>query len=285
MESIRMQGLLHPIILRPKDGTGYLLVAGRHRLEAIRKLHDAGHWTSSAIRAEIVEMDDDAAVLAEIDENLIRADLTPAERAMHIARRKELYEELHPETKQGGAPGKAGGGKDTKPAKLATFAEDTARKTGESRRKVERDATRGKKVKVLADIAGTSLDQGDQLDALAKLSEKEQRDLADRAKAGENVSAKKIVRVRQLADEGKKSRQKPDPDVNVSASGVATLNTPIRHDKVEVKAFADYVREHADFKIIHQSVKEFERTDFNKDIDDIAAWMTKLLDYRKGRFS
>src|SRR5215468_8945529 len=76
-ESIRMQGLLHPIIVRPKDGTGYLLVAGHHRLEAIRNLHKAGHWPSGSIRAEIVgEMDDDAARLAEIDENLIRADLT-----------------------------------------------------------------------------------------------------------------------------------------------------------------------------------------------------------------
>ena len=38
---------------------------------------------------------------AEIDENLIRADLTPAENALHTARRKELYEKLHPETKKG----------------------------------------------------------------------------------------------------------------------------------------------------------------------------------------
>jgi hypothetical protein len=47
----------------------------------------------------------DGAELAEIDENLIHIDLTPAERAMHITRRKELYEKLHPET-QKGATGK-----------------------------------------------------------------------------------------------------------------------------------------------------------------------------------
>jgi ParB family chromosome partitioning protein len=67
----------------------------------------------------------DEAELAEIDENLIRAELSPAERALHIGKRKELYEKVHPETKKGGAPGKAGGGKKSKTAKLATFARNT----------------------------------------------------------------------------------------------------------------------------------------------------------------
>jgi hypothetical protein len=45
------------------------------------------------------------AQLAEIDENLVRADLSPAENALHIAKRKEIYERIHPETKQGSTPG------------------------------------------------------------------------------------------------------------------------------------------------------------------------------------
>lgn len=42
------------------------------------------------------------ALLAEIDENLIRSELSPAERALHTSRRKELYDAVHPETKNGG---------------------------------------------------------------------------------------------------------------------------------------------------------------------------------------
>src|SRR5262249_32862809 len=131
----------------------------------------------------------DAALLAEIDENLIRADLTPAERAAHVGRRKELYEKLHPEAKHGG---------DRKSAKrssrqvgdLKRFTKDAAKKTGQSERKLQRDVTRAKKVAVLPDIVGTSLDHGQELDALAKLPPDEQRELAEKAKSGANVSAK-----------------------------------------------------------------------------------------------
>ena len=55
---------------------------------------------------------------------------------------------------------------------------------------VARDVTRAKKVAVLDDIAGTCLDKGDEIDALGKLPEGEQRKLATAARAGEKVSAK-----------------------------------------------------------------------------------------------
>jgi ParB-like nuclease domain len=103
-ESILQQGLLHPIRLRPRshNGSGYILIAGQHRLEAARKLHKR-KLGPDHIRAEIVDdLDANAALLAEIDENLLRADLSPIERALHVARRKELYELEHPKTVHGG---------------------------------------------------------------------------------------------------------------------------------------------------------------------------------------
>jgi hypothetical protein len=151
-ESIKQRGrLLQPIVVRPRNGAdnGYWLVGGWHRLEAVRKL---GH---DCIEAKVLDgVDADAALLAEIDENLIRAELSPAERKLHIARRKELYDA------QPSAP-KRGGDRRSKSPKetLKSYVDDTAAKTGKGRSTVARDVTHTKQVVVLSDIARTSLRQ------------------------------------------------------------------------------------------------------------------------------
>lgn len=77
----------------------------------------------------------------------VGGELTPSQRAKLIAKRKAAYEAVHPETKQGGRPGKAGGGK-AKAANLAGFATDTASKTGKPLRTIERDITRSRKLAI-----------------------------------------------------------------------------------------------------------------------------------------
>ena len=187
--SMRAVGLLQPIVLRPRQGAGYLLIAGRHRICAAEKLK----WTE--IRATILEdIDADLAELAEIDENLIRADLSSAEQALHHARRKKLYEALYPQTKHGGDRSSSRQNGD-----LKRFTRDTASKTGKSERSIQRNVARAKRVDVLKEIVGTSLDKGDEIDALAKLPESEQRELANLASEGRKVSAK--TRVKQIARE------------------------------------------------------------------------------------
>ena len=124
--SIEQVGLLQAILLTPD----LRLVAGAHRVAACKLL---GHET---IRAEIVDLDDLDRELAEIDENLIRNELTALERGEHLARRKAIYEALHPETRQGGLPGAPGGGKQAKTETISGFAEDAAEKTGVTDRAV-----------------------------------------------------------------------------------------------------------------------------------------------------
>jgi len=194
-ESMRVNGLLNPIIVRRAQvfvgivREGYKVVAGNHRVSAARALG----WTH--IDAFIHEGDELTAELAEIDENLQRAELTPAQRAAAIHRRKEIWETLNPEN---GANCPTSGGRGNK-----GFAGDTATKTGEDKRNIN------KAVKVaealgpdIHEVVGTSLDKGVELDALKELPAEERRELIDRAKAGEQVSA----RSPRLSDDGRLGR-------------------------------------------------------------------------------
>ena len=91
-------GQQSPISVRPDpdDPALFILVAGAHRLEAARKLA----WPQ--IEAIVIDPGDQQHRLVEIDENLMRAELTPLDRARFLAERKRIYLELHPESRHGG---------------------------------------------------------------------------------------------------------------------------------------------------------------------------------------
>src|SRR5262249_47234281 len=138
-ESMASIGLQTPISIWAPDDYTVILVAGRHRLAAAEKLG----WVSIDcvfVNDLATEIDRE---LWEIDENLCRAQLTPTQHAQHLARRKELYEAKYPETRAGvaGAEAKHRGATD----KLS-FAADTAAKTGQSERNIQRATRRGEKI-------------------------------------------------------------------------------------------------------------------------------------------
>ena len=91
-DSIAEVGLLNPITV----DCGHTLIAGLHRLEAAKLLG----WTE--IECTVRGLEGLQAELAEIDENVVRADLSPVDFGDLLMRRKEIYEMLHPETKNGG---------------------------------------------------------------------------------------------------------------------------------------------------------------------------------------
>lgn len=108
-----------------------------------------------------------------IDENLCRAELSPADRATQTARRKVIYLELHPET----AAGKAGAEARWNAAdnlSVASFAAATAEAVGKDERSVRRDAERGEKVseEALNLVRGTALDTGSYLDKPKRIDER-----------------------------------------------------------------------------------------------------------------
>ncbi|MBC06325.1 ParB/RepB/Spo0J family partition protein [Thalassospira sp.] len=136
-DSIRQCGrVLQPITISRKFATRdalrpeMTLLAGAHRLAAAKL---AG---LDVIPAEIVDdIKPLQAKLIEIDENLLRHELNPLDRAVFLAERKRIYEELHPETKAGvaGAKAKHGSASDT-----MSFAKDAADRLGFNPRTIER---------------------------------------------------------------------------------------------------------------------------------------------------
>lgn len=190
-------GLLNPITVyeRPviQAGVsvdGYGLVAGGHRLAAYKVI---GY---DEIPACIVELTDLERQIAECDENLCGPKLTAVELARFTKRRKDAYEALHPETKHGinqHTSSRQVGDSESRSenSDVGRFTADTAAKTGQSERAIQRNAERGEKVidEVMDFIRGTKLDTGVYLDKLKKLSPNEQVQAAKRDLAMEKKRA------------------------------------------------------------------------------------------------
>lgn len=84
-DSMAAIGLQQPITIWVDAKDMGHLIAGRHRLEAARKLG----WED--IDAIVVELSKHDRTLWEIDENLVRADLSDDEKRNHLRRRKRLW--------------------------------------------------------------------------------------------------------------------------------------------------------------------------------------------------
>lgn len=132
-KSIADVGLLNPITV----GSDHTLIAGLHRLEAIKLLG----WTE--VECTVCDIDSIRAELAEIDENVIRRSLSSIESNKLLARRKVLYETIHPETIARNRSGHVSNHKGSSDnmalePKVKSFVEDTAEKLGVSTRTIER---------------------------------------------------------------------------------------------------------------------------------------------------
>jgi len=215
MESILAVGVLQPILVvavKGEDGAEHMrLVAGRHRLEAAKRLGLA------AINCTVLEYDGHLLVqLAEIDENLIR-NTSAAKHALLTGRRRQIITELAAQdgtlSQSATASSQALRRTGQKPGSVR----DQANKTGESKDKIHRSNTRFKTLgsSILESIIGTSLDTGAELDALMKLSEAIRDDLVNRVAADPKVkvSAKRELRKEKLAANEESRHERPVSEI------------------------------------------------------------------------
>jgi len=102
MHSIEEVGQFYTRILVRRTPKGDFLIDGAHRLEAMRRMGRQN------IPAVVIRCTDEMADFLETDANLNRADLTPLDLAVFLSTWRRVYQNMHPETKQGyaGAAGR-----------------------------------------------------------------------------------------------------------------------------------------------------------------------------------
>jgi DNA modification methylase len=187
-ESIDSLGLLELPGVRPGP------VEGRFRpVYGRRRLRDCKRKGWKKIPCIVLRVDDRTAELAAIDENLVRAELTVLERADYLRRRKEIYEEMHPEAvrPKGDRPPK---NRET----VSSFSRDAAKKTGVSSRAVEKDVEIASKLTEPTKRILRPTEVANQTTVLARLARLEPREQLAAAKLlakGQATSVKAATRI------------------------------------------------------------------------------------------
>lgn len=186
-QSMESNGLLQPVLARAapvlRGGVfvpGHRLIAGAHRVVAARRLG----WLTIEARIIDQSITNIEAELIEIDENLCRAELTPAQRAAAIKRRKQIWEALHPESgsKCATLTGRGNTG----------FAAETAAVAGAPKSSINRHLSRAEALgDDLEKVAGTCLDKGVELDALKTWPPGPRAELIALAQTGAKVTARR----------------------------------------------------------------------------------------------
>jgi hypothetical protein len=198
---------IHERVNIPGEGEVWevpVLVAGRHRLEATRRLG------LTDIACMVVQADADHCRLWEIDENLARAELTATEEAEHLHERKRVWERIRGvETGGAGCASSLTDGRASGPQHQKQFAADTAASTGRSKATINRAVARAEAVcdDARALLVGTDLDTGAYLDRLMKADpaeqvERVQRDLAaiERRRHDEALRREEAERLREAKE-------------------------------------------------------------------------------------
>ncbi|MEX6500603.1 ParB/RepB/Spo0J family partition protein [Pseudomonas zhanjiangensis] len=85
-QSIKAQGIMQPIVVRPIDGGRFEIVAGERRWRAS---HQAG---LDRIPAMVRELPDEAAIAMALIENIQREDLNPIEEAVALQRLQQEFQ-------------------------------------------------------------------------------------------------------------------------------------------------------------------------------------------------
>lgn len=254
--SIKEVGLINPITLT-RDNT---LVAGAHRLEAFKYLG------CEYIEASLLESEDSLKIeLAEIDENLVRNELHWTEQDDALARRKEIYEELYPETKKG-AVNQYTKVLNDKMAFSKSFTDDAAEKIGTSKRNVERSIHRSTNIDPALKPRLKELDlTKTEGSFLAKLEPEKQKAIIETKASRPDVSVKEVFQ--EMKKEAKIEMLAEKKEENKRLDSASVIMKP----KVYIQDYTDFLRDKKDFDLL------LTDPPYSTDIDNINGFVNDWL--------
>lgn len=257
-DSIRELGLLHPIIVDKK----YTLIAGLHRLEAVKLLE----WTE--IECTVSSLEGLKAELAEIDENVVRSDLSALEFGELLLKRKDIYEALHPEARATYNGGGFRGNQHKKTnqsvvgeessATTKSFVQDTAEKLGVTPRTVEKQIQTARnltpEVKTMIRETDTKIGKEAAL-KLSRMEPEQQKEAVEMLSTGE---VRSVEQYSTLKSSRKKEEMEPCPEPassNLHTSEHVSLdhqgNEPVSSDipyRLPDRKFSSFEESVADLK-------------------------------------
>lgn len=248
-KSIKEIGLLQPILISNKNE----LIAGAHRLEAFKLLN------KKKIPIRFFESDNTLnQQLAQIDENLVRSELHYTDQSIFTKKRKEIYEQLHPDTFKG-AIAKSGeriqiGKKKGQIKPLAlndnmsvkatpSFIKDTAKKTGKSEKTIERDVKIGESFDKteLELIKEKDLPKTEALE-LARQKPEMKKKIVEKIKAKPKHDIKHKINIKSISKEIRREEKKE------------RMETPIKEIPEEKQKL---------YKLIHANITKLEELEDN----------------------
>lgn len=186
----------------------YTLVDGEHRLGAMKLLGQ------TEIPVKVRQLTKQEARLAEIDSNLVGYDLTALDRAIFMAERKKIYEELYPETKHGGDRRSEGFDFQKDKNVHLKFTEDAAEKVGLGYKTIQRSIQIANSLQADTIKALRGTPEANNASKLLKLARMEP--------AKQSMAVGIYKETRDLGDainqaEGKKVKKAPDAEVKYAA--------------------------------------------------------------------
>lgn len=90
MDSIEESGIIHPILVRPKEGGEYEVIRGHRRWEACKELG------IKQVPAKVLYLDDDEATVLMVNSNIQREHVLPSEKAFAYKMRMDALKHQVP---------------------------------------------------------------------------------------------------------------------------------------------------------------------------------------------